>query len=118
MSSGTQTRKRQQLLPIRCTEEEAQELRAAKDAGGFDTMADFIRAKCLRGTRSPRLPAFDRQQFARLLAEVGKVGSNVNQLARVANTNGELPAAHELEAIWQEVNAMRSALMGALSRGD
>jgi hypothetical protein len=60
----------------------------------------------------------DRQQFARILAEAGKIGSNVNQLARVANTSGELPAANELESIWQEVNAIRSALMSALGRGD
>ncbi len=118
MGSGSQTRKRQQLLPVRCTEEELQELRAAREAGGFDTMADFIRARCLRARRAPRVSLSDRQQFARILAQAGKIGSNVNQLARVANTNGELPAAQELESIWQEVNAMRTALMGALGRGD
>jgi hypothetical protein len=36
----------------------------------------------------------------------------------VANTHGELPAARELESIWQEVNAIRSALMRALGHGD
>jgi hypothetical protein len=56
--------------------------------------------------------------LARVLAQAGKIGSNVNQLARVANTNGELPSARELESIWQEVNAMRSALMAALGHGD
>ena len=118
VSSGSQNRKRQQLLPVRCTEEELRELRAAKEAGGFDTMAEFIRARCLRNRRAPRMPIFDRQQLARLLAESGKIGSNVNQLARVANTNGELPSFQALEAIWQEVNAMRSALMRTLDRGD
>lgn len=118
MSSGSQNRKRQQLLPVRCTEEELRELRAAKDAGGFDTMADFIRARCLRKRRAPRAALADRQQFARILAEAGKIGSNVNQLARVANTNGELPAVRVLESLWQEVNAIRSALMSALGRGD
>jgi len=118
VSSGTETRKRQQLLPVRCTAEELQELRAAKEAGGFDTMADFIRARCLRTRRDPRVSLADRQQFARILAQAGKIGSNINQLARVANTHGELPAAHALESIWQEVNAIRSALMSALGRGD
>jgi hypothetical protein len=118
VSSGSQNRKRQQLLPVRCTAEELHELRAAKEAGGFDTMADFIRARCLRTSRAPRVPLVDRQQLARLLAEAGKIGSNVNQLARVANTHGELPTAAELETIWREVSAIRSALMGALGHGD
>jgi hypothetical protein len=64
------------------------------------------------------VPLATRQQLARLLAETGKIGSNINQLARVANTNGDLPTERELESIWQEVSAMRAALMGALGRGD
>ncbi len=118
MSSGSETRQRHQLLTVRCTTEELAELRAAKAASGFDTMAAFVRARCLRATRAPRVARADRQQFARLLAEAGKTGSNVNQLARVANTHGDMPAAAELESIWREVNAIRSALMRALGYGD
>jgi hypothetical protein len=93
-------------------------MRAAALAVGFSSVGDFIRARCLRSARAPRVPLADRQQFGRLLAETGKIGSNVNQLARVANTHGELPAAHALESIWKEVNAIRSALMRALGHGD
>jgi hypothetical protein len=118
MSSGTETRKRNQRLPVRCTAEELADLRAAAEAAGFASVGDLIRVRCLRSARAPRVSLADRQQFGRLLAEAGKIGSNVNQLARVANTNGELPAAAELESIWQEVNAMRSALMKALGHGD
>ena len=118
MSSGTETRKRHQRLPVRCTAEELAALRANAAAAGFDSIGDLIRVRCLRVGRAPRVSLADRQQFARILAEAGKIGSNVNQLARVANTNGDLPVARELESIWQEVSAIRAALMGALGRGD
>ena len=118
MSSGSETRQRRQLLAVRCTAEELAALRAAKAASGFDTMAEFIRAKCLRNARAPRVSRADRQEFGRLLAEAGKIGSNVNQLARVANMHGDLPSAAELESIWQEVHAIRSTLMQALGHGD
>jgi hypothetical protein len=118
VSSGTETRQRDQRLPVRCTAEELAQLRATAQASGFSSVGELIRARCLRVTRAPRVALADRQQFARILAEAGKIGSNVNQLARVANTNGELPAASELESIWQQVNAIRSALMSALGRGD
>ncbi len=118
MSSGTETRKRNQRLPVRCTAEELAELRAVARNSGFASVGELVRVRCLRSGRAPRVPLVDRQQLARVLAQAGKIGSNVNQLARVANTNGELPSARELESIWQEVNAMRSALMAALGHGD
>ena len=118
MSSGSETRQRRQLLPVRCTPEELAELRTAKEAGGFDTMAEFVRARCLRASRAPKVSRAERQEFARLLAEAGKIGSNINQMARVANQHGELPAAAMLETIWQEVSRIRSALMKALGHGD
>jgi hypothetical protein len=51
-----------------------------------------------------------------LLGQLGKVGSNINQLARSYNQTGIRPGFPELVAIRQEIGEMRAALMLALGR--
>ena len=75
------------------------------------------------GPRSRRQPRADAAALARLLGEVGKVGSNltqlgshINELARRANTRGEIPEAAALAALIGPVREMRDALMQALAR--
>ena len=69
------------------------------------------------GPRAVRTPPVDRVELARVLAALGRVGSNVNQLARAANMD-EIPARDELAAAVAAVLQMRDALMQALGRGD
>jgi hypothetical protein len=49
---------------------------------------------------------------------IGLYGSNLNQLARAANTNGELPTEAGLVEIARHVGQIRAALRRALGRGD
>jgi hypothetical protein len=51
-----------------------------------------------------------------LLGWLGKLGSNVNQLAHGFNRDRILPGFPELLAIRREVAEMRAALMKALGR--
>ena len=63
------------------TREEAEQIDAlAKPLGGF---AEFVRT-LLPGYRA-RPSQLDHEALARLLAALGKIGSNVNQLAKRAN---------------------------------
>ncbi len=116
MSSGSETRQRRHLLPVRCTAEEAAELRAAKDAAGFASMAEFIRTRCLKATRSPKVRPVERQQLARVLGELGKWGSNLNQLAHAANMDEPVSRA-EFEELAGHVRQASAAVMEALGRG-
>jgi hypothetical protein len=52
------------------------------------------------------------------LGHLGKLGSNVNQLAHRFNRDGRFPGLAELTAIRQDIASMREALMKALGRGD
>ncbi len=117
MSSGSETRKRQQRLPVRCTADEVSALRAAAEAAGFASIGDLVRARCLRNTRSPKLPPVDRQQLARTLGQLGKYGSNLNQLAHIANINHNPIAESELYRIAAEVREISAAVLRALRRG-
>jgi hypothetical protein len=80
----------------------------------------FLRALACEGPglRAARRPPIERQELARLLGHIGKLGSNVNQLAYAANAFNELPAALELQQMGTEVRQMRDAVMKALGRGD
>ncbi len=93
--------------------------------------ADFARAVALHAARhavprpskpvrrpARRRPALDTKLLGQILAAIGKVGSNVNQLARVANSTRALPAAEALAPIAAEVAGIRQALVSALTGAD
>jgi hypothetical protein len=63
-------------------------------------------------------PRVEREQLARLLGEIGKLGSNVNQLAKWSNTEKAPASAAELTQIRADIAAMREGVMKALDHGD
>jgi len=65
-----------------------------------------------RGKR--RVPV-ERAQLAILLGLLGKAGSNLNQLAKVANATGQPPPAEEMEAAMQAIRGAGDAIMRTLS---
>jgi len=90
--------------------------------------ADFARLATLSAARQKapppskpaRLPVrrkstADIEALARVLAALGKVGSNVNQLARVANQQGALPTETILRGIADEVAVTRNLVTAALA---
>ena len=89
-SSGSNKRQRPKYLPAaRCTEEEHTAIGAMARGRGV-SVSQFVREAALqRSSPGPkprrRAPAADEQQLARILAQLGKWGSNLNQLAHAAN---------------------------------
>jgi hypothetical protein len=114
----SETRQRQRVRHVRFDRTEDAALESAASKAGL-SVAAFVRERTLgrAGDRSLR-KRIDLAELGRLLAETGKIGSNINQLARVANSNGDLPTADRLDEIWRELNGIRSELMRALGRGD
>lgn len=122
------TAKRDVVIAFRLTAAEAAHIDAAGAALRRPRRrADFCRAAALhiarqrvpepaRPLRLPprRLPALDTQLLSRILGELGKLGSNVNQLARMANQRGAVPSVASLAAIARDVAAMRDAVSAAL----
>lgn len=110
---------RTHFVAVRCTAEEHKSIDAAATDAGLSVGA-FLRATALgrAGPRSVRRPPIERRELARLLGHLGKVGSNVNQLAHGYNQAGRLPGYSELQAIRREVGEIRAALLKALGRGD
>ena len=115
--SGSETRQRPYSVPSRYDATELTALKAAAALAGL-TPAAFQRRQSLgtAGPRAVRPPHPDRVLLAQVLAAIGPIGSNVNQMARVANTIGELPSALTLLETRDALVDMRAALMRALGR--
>lgn len=86
--SGSENRARKIILPVRLTAEEHAEITAKAEAAGVSA-GGFLRA-CGLGQVTPgtkrRAPA-DKAILERVIAELRRVGNNINQIARAANMN-------------------------------
>ena len=121
MSSGSEIRQRQRQVWARCTQDELVEIEAAARANGFASLGEYIRARCLAPAgakrRAPRRPPLDRQALARVSGLLGKYGSNLNQIARDANSGGEMVRADEVRQLAGEVREIQLLVLQALGRG-
>jgi hypothetical protein len=74
------------LVTIRYSEEEYAELDEAASRAGM-TRPSYIRAQSLAKpkTRSTRRAPVEKELLAKVLGQLGKIGSNLNQLAHAVN---------------------------------
>jgi hypothetical protein len=115
--SGTEARQRTGVIGFRATPAERAALDAAADRVGL-SLGSYIRARALAEptTRATRRPPVDRTALAQLLGQIGRVGSNLNQIARSLNS-GDTETPGDLAAALTELHGMKDALMAALGRG-
>ncbi|MFT3909735.1 MAG: plasmid mobilization relaxosome protein MobC [Ferruginibacter sp.] len=74
------------IVQFRCTESEKQLLSDYAKTSGLN-VTDFLKARTLNKAPRTRIANFDREVLIKLLSEFSKVASNVNQIARVMNTD-------------------------------
>lgn len=94
---------------FRLSPEEVDLLRATAEAQGYGPSA-FARKVVLAAlgvsVRPRRLPQPDAVILARLLGELGRIGSLANQIARVANTTGQVGSAAAIDALRAELQTL------------
>jgi hypothetical protein len=112
----SETRQRVTYVRARCTEEEKAIIEAAAEAEGISVGA-FIRARTLGdpGKRSRRRPPADRAELVKILAELGKIGSNINQIARRINS-GDRVAGHVVEGALKMVSETLSLVRKTVTK--
>lgn len=84
--------KRDLIVRVRFTSGEKSRLVKTADEKGL-TISDFIRVHSLDAAPLHRKAHAQRAVFIKALAELGKVGSNVNQIAKALNILKKNPAA-------------------------
>jgi len=104
-------------LTLRLTGSQFEQLSASANRAGM-SLGALLRVKAFGGRdpRAVRRPPVEVRELARLYGEIGKIGCNVNQLARHANTTRALPLLGELQTANFYLMEMHSALMQALGR--
>ncbi len=116
--SKSENRQRTQRLTFRVLPKERDEFVCRCEEAGL-TKADYFRQKCLEDKplrKRKKLPV-EAQLLAKYLAHVGKIGSNINQVAKNANT-GYPPNANMLDKMSQDIQMMREMLRQTLGYGD
>lgn len=110
---------RGRFIAVRCSDTEHASI-AEKAAEAGLSVGAFLRSLALgdAGPRAVRRPPVERKELGRLLGHLGKVGSNINQLAHAFNRDRIIPGFPEILAMREDVRQMRAVLMKALGRGD
>ena len=110
--SGSETRKRSLRLSVRFNDQEASAVRQTAQATG-QSVGSLIRQAALNAAPT-RAPALDRQLAAKLLGQLGKIGSNLNQLAKEAHLGRY--RADSIELNLRDLTELRLPLLQALGR--
>ena len=103
-------RKRNRTVSIRMTNEEYTQLLAKVKASGL-TMQAYITGSSLTGRVSSTEEIDEIRNRNKILASIDTklrgMGTNLNQMAHVANGHGVIPTASELVRISESVNLIR-----------
>jgi len=106
------------FIAVRCTVKQHESIKEGAARAGLSIGA-YLRALAIGypGLRSVHRPRPGDTELARLLGHIGKLGSNVNQIAKIANTYRHLPSLSALSVMRRDIRWMRNALLKALRRG-
>lgn len=115
--SGSETRQRTKVLQVRLTVPEFAEIMAQAEKAGL-TAPSYARSILLSAPapRARRRPTIEAEAVGRLLGELGKVGSNLNQIAHHLNAGRGEVSPDALAAALRDVSDLRAAIMEALGR--
>lgn len=114
--SGSEKRKRNDVLRIRMTSDEFAEV-AKRAETVLLTPASYARMELLDSPppKAARRPSVEAETVARVLAQLGKIGSNLNQIAHRMNA-GQTVTHETIARAMTDVSVMRDACMTALNR--
>jgi hypothetical protein len=116
MTHGSERRKRNDHITVRLTAEERAIIETGANAADL-TPSSYARHKLLGGPQPRSVPkrVLDRMVLSRLLGQLGKIGSNLNQIARASNSGITVYEAEVLGAL-DELDTARTALLRELGR--
>jgi len=117
MASGSEKRQRTKRRSVRFTADEFNRISAKADKSGFG-FAAYIRAAALDGDAGPRAqrrPPADHKALREILGHIGRIGNNLNQIARALNS-GDKASLPELDGALRAYLDIRTAIFDALGK--
>lgn len=113
MVRPTKKTKREKRHTLRFTDEENAIIREKAASAGLGCI-DYLRQAGLNGTVTINNA---QQQNDEIVFQLVKVGTNLNQIARIANTKGDI-IAQEIQPLLDELNAIKRALFEYCEESD
>jgi len=114
--SKSESRKASKMLSFRLTPDEYDQLLSVASVSGVG-LPTFVRRVACQAAALP-VPAYEQKtpdksaaDYSRLLGAIGKIGNNLNQVSKIANSTKSAPAVKELKIIFAEIRALRADLI-------
>ena len=116
--SGTETRDKTKVMGFRADPIEQAEIENDATREGL-TVSSYIRDTVLKRARTGarRKPLADVMLLTRTLAELGKVGSNLNQIARRINEGGSA-GINRINSVLDDVLILKEEIISLLRPAD
>ncbi len=114
--SGSNKRQRTRVLKARFNEAEAASIQKMAESSGL-SVAAMLRTALFNAPPPPsrRRPSINHQAVVRLMGQLGKIGSNINQLAKHANAGRDMDRMSDsIEYALRDLAEMRFEIMRAL----
>ena len=99
-----------ELLGVKLTPSQSAALAGRAAASGLPVSA--LARSLLTGGRLPK-PGADPAALRALMAEINRLGNNINQMARVANQTGRIRSEAALEAVTAQIIETLRKVVGA-----
>jgi hypothetical protein len=116
MPSGSEKRKLSEAITVRVSAEEIEVIRRMADAKRL-SVSGFLRHLLFPDWQIPKQSKKPEPHYAlysETMIQLGRLGSNVNQIARQLN-RGRSPESEQIEWVQKEFSQLKSALMHALN---
>ncbi len=106
----SERRQKKHVFSVRVTPNRARKMRKAA-ANTNHTMSSWLRALALEALGQPEM---SRPELVRLNSELNRIGVNLNQLTKHANTHGQIELEKELHAVVAEIRDIQAPIRKAL----
>jgi len=115
--SGSQKRRRNRHIDVCCDDAEFVIIDDKARTAGM-SLASFLRACAVGspGPRAQRAPTVNAEALALATAALNKVGSNINQMARILNAGGSAINANECFAALAETRTAVARILEIVGR--
>ena len=114
VASGTDKRLRDHTITVRLSDDEREKLNELSSRSGL-AIGAFMRAAAFgdSGPRAQRRPPADHVALRQILGHCGRIGNNLNQIARHLNAGGQA-SIRELKEALAAILDIRNAILAAL----
>lgn len=112
----SEQRQKTRIANFRATQEEYRQIETNAEREGL-TFGSYLRTRALTAptTRAMRRPVVERVILSKLVAELGRSGSNLNQIARAMNS-GDTVTTDQIQSALAEHRQILAAVIETLGR--